>query len=201
MKKLISTSLILISACTLAACGNSTQSSNSKKDRETISSLRKEASSLKKTQTESDSASEESNSSASNEADSVPFGETREFDSQDNTIKAKVAVISAQRITDKNEGLTADLMANYQQLKSFAIVSYKVTAITDIPAGTFDGANLTFLDSDKVKGMTSSNRDNGADGDLKAGESANYRIGVGFESASPELYVRIANVTWQGSME
>lgn len=147
---------------------------------------------------DNDANSSEASSSSSTELD---FGKSLPLGNQTGSIKADVTVISAQKVTDPSEGLTADLMANYPELKQFAIITYKVSATTDIPKDTFDGSNFTFLDADKTRGTVSSNRDPGSIGDLKAGESANYRIGVGFSSTEPTVYVRMGNVVWKGSIQ
>lgn len=148
----------------------------------------------------SDAESSSSESSTSNTTE-LEFGKSLTMGNQSGSVKADVTVISAQKITDSSEGLTADLMANYPNLKQFVIFTYKVSASTDIPEDTFDGSNFTFLDADKTRGTISSNRDPGSTGDLKAGESANYRIGVGFSSTDPTVYVRMGNVTWKGTVQ
>lgn len=148
----------------------------------------------------SDSKDMENSSENESSATETTFGTAQDMGTEDGSLSATITVLSAKKITDPNEGLTADLIANYPDLKQFAIVSYKVQANSAIPDGTFDGSELTFLDAGKTAGTVSSNRDPGSDGDLATGESRVYRIGVGFYSTDPTMYVRIGGVTWKGTI-
>lgn len=147
------------------------------------------------------SSNSESNTQSSSNTPDLSFGTAQQLGTEDGSEIATVTIMTAKKISDPNEGLTADLMENYPELKQFAIVSYKVEAKTDVPKDDFDGANLTFLDANKTSGTVSSNRDPGSDSDLKAGESRIYRIGVGFYSTDTTIYVRIGNVTWKGNIQ
>ncbi|MCI1284209.1 MAG: hypothetical protein LKG24_06420 [Lacticaseibacillus songhuajiangensis] len=204
MKKIVLGGTILAIGLMLAGCGNS-YSSN---DRAKILSLKTEVKKLKRENaklkaSESANADEGSNDSAStqtsDESDSeLSFGQSAPL-SDSSGVNFDMEVMSAQVITDKNEGLIADLAANYSELHKFEIITYKVTALADgFDPESADGSNLTFLDSEGSRGTVSGNRDSTGEGTLNKGESATLRIGVGFEATGSKVSVRAANVTWTG---
>lgn len=126
------------------------------------------------------------------------FGKSRILTNGDQ--KVSMTVTSVQTV-GSDDSMVVDVSHNYDGLKQYAIINYKVKALSnDIDLDQFDGSELKVLDSKKESGVMSSNRDSGTPDKLSKGETANLRIGVGFYHNGNTATVGMGNEEWTGTI-
>lgn len=114
--------------------------------------------------------------------------------------KVSMTVTSVQAV-GSDDLMVTDVSHNYDGLKKYVIVNYKVKALSNnVNLDQFDGSELKVLDSKKESGVMSSNRDSGTPDKLSKGETANLRIGVGFHHNGDTATVGMGNEEWTGTV-
>ncbi|WP_099973877.1 hypothetical protein [Lactobacillus terrae] len=111
--------------------------------------------------------------------------------------KITISIDSAQRV-DANNDMVTDISHNYDSTTDYVIVNYTVTSLTgSLDTNLVDGSEFNIFDSNQTSTIQSSNRDPGTPDYISDGQTAHLRIGIGLETQSDFIYVKMDDSTWK----